>query len=117
MANNQNLLVQRAQPYDGFEQYRNLFDAMQTLKIENVRLSEELQGHTSRAQWMQQEKIRLEQQIERFKESEETHRIEQRKVRQIEGQLERANAEIQKLKSEVHTVTAEYLRLFEQQQR
>jgi chromosome segregation ATPase len=116
-ANSQNLLAQQPQPQSGFEQYRNLFEAMQTLKLDNLRLSEELQNHTSRVQWMQQEKTRLEHEIERFKELEETHRVEQRKVRQVEGQLERANAEIQKLKSEVHAVTAEYLRLFEQQQR
>jgi chromosome segregation ATPase len=116
-ANSQNILAQQSQPKRGFEQYRNLFEAMHKLKLDGVRLSEELQSHTSRAEWMQQEKTRLEQQIERFKEAEEAHRIEQRRVKQLEGQLERANAEIQKLKSEVHTVTAEYLRLFEQQQR
>jgi chromosome segregation ATPase len=111
----QSLTTQEPAPRSSFEQYRALFEALRTLKLDNVRLSEELHSQTSRTQWLQQEKARQEDGLERLKRVEDAHQAERRKVKHLQGQLERANAEIQQLKSEVRTVTDEYLKLFEQQ--
>ena len=111
----QSLSTQHPPPRSFFEQYRDLFEALRTLKLDKVRFSEELHSQTSRTQWLQQEKARQEDRLERLKRVEDAHQAERRKVKHLEGQLERANGEIQQLRSEVRTVIDEYLKLFEQQ--
>lgn len=114
LAHREGLQACYGQPTGGLEHYRDLFELMRTLKLENLRLTEEVRSHAPRLQWLKDEKARLERDVEQLKSWEEAYRAEQRKARQLELQLERTSAEILRLKSELRTITNEYLKLFEQ---
>jgi chromosome segregation ATPase len=66
-------------------------------------------------EWLRREKTRLDEELERFKGLDEAHRIARRKASHLEEQLQRANEESQRLKSEISALTGEYLKLFERQ--
>jgi predicted nuclease with TOPRIM domain len=112
---NHNLLSKDFQYRTFSEQYRDFFETLQNLKIENIRLAEKIRIQEPRLDWLRSEKSRLEGEIERFKGLEESYRLSRHKVVHLEEQLQRANEEIQRLKSEMSALTAEYLKLFERQ--
>jgi chromosome segregation ATPase len=97
------------------EQYRTFCETLQNLKIDNLRMSEKLRTQEPKLEWLRQEKTRMEEEIDRLKGLDEAHRAARRKATQLEEQLQRANEETQRLKSEISALTAEYLKLFERQ--
>lgn len=56
----QRLTTQEPPPRSFVAQYRGLLKALQILKLEDVRLSEDVHRQTPRLQWLQQEKTRRE---------------------------------------------------------
>jgi DNA repair exonuclease SbcCD ATPase subunit len=113
--NNHEILTQDSYYLTFSEQYRTFCETLQNLKIDNLRMSDKLRTQEPKLEWLRREKTRMEEEIDRLKGLDEAHRAARRKVTQLEEQLQRANEETQRLKSEISALTAEYLKLFERQ--
>jgi len=109
------LLTQDEQYRGFFEQYRGLLQVLQTLRQENLCLSEKAQTQEHQLEELRQEKVRLEGELERLKGVEETYAEDQKRAIHLKEQLQRADQDLQQLRGELTALTAEYLKLFERQ--